>query len=279
MSEIGHVYTLRIEDINESGALLRFDNDLVLLPQREVTSTMQVGQELSVFVYRGRQDRLVGTLKPPVAQAGEFALLRVSQANKYGAFLDWGLDKELLVPFADQPERMQLDRHYLVRICVDNSGRLIASARIERYLEVQHDLQVGQEVELLLWKFTDLGAKVIINNRYAGLLYRDDLPPGIARGDKFTGYIKRVREDFLVDVTIHKVGKAGREDARQFLLETLQQAGKLPLSDKSSPAEIETALGLSKKAFKRAVGALYKEGLIVLEEDSISLKSAPRNLT
>ncbi len=276
MLEIGHIYTLRIEELNESGALLRFNDETILLPQREVSSNMSVGQELDIFVYRGRQDRLVGTLKPPVAQVGEFALLRVSQANQYGAFLDWGLDKELLVPFADQPERMQLDRHYLVHICVDNSGRLIASARVERYLEVQHDLQIGQEVDLLLWKFTDLGAKVIINNRFGGLLYRDDLPQGIARGDKFLGYIKRVREDFLVDVTLTKVGKAGREDARQFLLEALQQAGKLPLSDKSTPAEIEELLGLSKKAFKRAVGALYKEGLIVLEEGSIRLKSAPR---
>lgn len=276
MLEIGHVYTLRIEELSESGALLRFENEMILLPQREVSSAMSVGQELDVFVYRGRQDRLVCTLKPPVAQVGEFALLRVSQANKYGAFLDWGLDKELLVPFADQPERMQVDRHYLVRICVDNSGRLIASARIERYLEVQHNLQVGQEVDLLLWKFTDLGAKVIINNRYGGLLYRDELPAGIARGDKFSGYIKRVREDFLVDVNIHKVGKAGRDDARQFLLETLQQAGSLPLTDKSTPDEIEEALGLSKKAFKRAVGALYKEGLIALEEHCIRLKTAPR---
>jgi len=276
MLQIGHIYTLCIENLNESGALLRFEDETILLPQREVTAAMHVGQELDIFVYRGRQDRLVGTLKPPVAQVGEFALLRVSQVNKYGAFLDWGLDKELLVPFADQPERMQLDRHYLVRIGVDNSGRLIASARIERYLEVQHDLHVGQEVELLLWKFTDLGAKVIINNSFGGLLYRDDLAPGIARGDKFVGYIKRVREDFLVDVTIHKVGKAGREDARQFLLEAIQQAKTIPLTDKSSPNEIEELLGLSKKAFKRAVGALYKEGIITLEEDSIHLKTAPR---
>ncbi|MDY0190815.1 MAG: S1-like domain-containing RNA-binding protein [Desulfuromonas sp.] len=276
MLEIGHTYTLSIEELNESGALLRFEDETILLPQREVTAAMHVGQELDIFVYRGRQDRLVGTLKPPVAQVGEFALLRVSQVNKYGAFLDWGLDKELLVPFADQPERMQLDRHYLVRIGVDNSGRLIASARIERYLEVQHDLHVGQEVDLLLWKFTDLGAKVIINNSFGGLLYRDDLAPGIARGDKFVGYIKRVREDFLVDVTIHKVGKAGREDARQFLLEAIQQSKTIPLTDKSSPNEIEELLGLSKKAFKRAVGALYKEGIITLEEDSIRLKTAPR---
>jgi len=272
MLEIGHIHTLLIEEINDSGALLRFDNELVLLPQREVKAAMHVGQELNVFVYRGRQDRLVGTLKPPIAQVGEFALMRVSQANKYGAFLDWGLDKELLVPFADQPERMQVDRHYLVRVCIDNSGRLIASARIERYLETQHNLQVGQEVDLLLWKFTDLGAKVIINNRYGGLLYRDELPKGIARGDKLRGYIKRTREDFLIDVTLSKVGKAGREDARQTLLQALQREKVLPLHDKSTPAEIEATLGMSKKAFKRAVGILYKEGLIDMEENGIRLK-------
>lgn len=272
MPEIGHVHTLLIERLNDSGALLRFGDELVLLPQREVSADMEVGQELSVFVYRGRQDRLVGTLKPPVVQAGEFALLRVNQVNQYGAFLDWGLDKELLVPFADQPERMKVDRHYLVRVCVDNSGRLIASARIERYLEVAHDLIVGQQVELLLWKFTDLGAKVIINNRFGGLLYRDELPSGIARGDRLSGYVKRLREDFLVDVTLHKVGKAGREDARKVLLDALKEHKVLPLTDKSSPQQIEALLGLSKKAFKRALGTLYKEGLVIMEEQSIRLK-------
>jgi len=277
MLEIGHVHTLLIEQINDSGALLRFGDELVLLPQREVTRAMEVGQEVNIFVYRGRQDRLVGTLNPPVAQVGEFALLRVSQTNKYGAFLDWGLDKELLVPFADQPERMKLDRHYLVHIGIDNSGRLLASARIERFLETQNNLKVGQEVDLLLWKFTDLGAKVIINNRYGGLLYREDLPHGIARGDKMRGYVKRLRDDFLIDVTLHKVGKAGRDDARQVVLEALQQEKTLPLTDKSSPAQIDTLLGISKKAFKRAVGTLYKEGIITLEEECIKLKATKRD--
>ena len=273
MLEIGHVHKLLIDQINESGALLRFNDEMALLPQREVKNSMYCGQEISVFIYRGRQDRLVATMKPPLAQVGEFALMRVSQANQYGAFLDWGLDKELLVPFADQPERMLVDQHYIVYVCLDNSGRLIASARIERHLEVANDLKVGDEVDLLLWKFTDLGAKVIINNRFGGLLYRDELPQGSARGAKMVGYIKRLREDYLIDVTLRKVGKAGREDARQFLLEALQQHQSLALTDKSSPEQIDAVLGLSKKAFKRAVGALYKEGLIILEEESIRLKS------
>ncbi|MEA3466373.1 MAG: S1-like domain-containing RNA-binding protein [Thermodesulfobacteriota bacterium] len=273
MLEIGHVHKLVIDQINDSGALLRFGDELVLLPQREVARSMHVGQDLAVFVYRGRQDRLVATLKPPVAQVGEFALLRVSQANQYGAFLDWGLDKELLVPFAEQPERMRIDRHYIVRVCLDNSARLIGSARIERHLDAERiDLIVGQEVDLLLWKLTDLGAKMIIDNRYGGLLYRDELPHGIDRGVTMKGYVKRVREDYLIDVTLRKVGKAGREDSRQFLLEALQEQGMVPLTDKSSPEQIEALLGLSKKAFKRAVGALYKEGLIVLDAECIRLK-------
>lgn len=274
MLEIGRVHTLPIRQIDESGAHLPFGDEMLLLPLREVSRTMHVGQELDVFVYRGRQDRLVGTLTPPTAQVGEFALLRVSQANNFGAFLDWGLDKELLVPFSEQPERMSIDRYYLVRICLDNTGRLIGSARIERHLEAEHlDLTVGQEVDLLLWKLTDLGAKVIINNRYGGLLYRDELTPDMGRGITVKGYIKRIREDYLIDVTLRKVGKAGREDARQFLLEYLQsEGGVVALTDKSSPAQIESLLGLSKKAFKRAVGALYKEGLILLEDEQIRLK-------
>lgn len=274
MLEIGRVHTLPISQIDESGAHLPFGDEMLLLPHREVLPTMHVGQELDVFVYRGRQDRLVGTLTPPAAQVGEFAMLRVSQANNFGAFLDWGLDKELLVPFSEQPDRMSIDRYYLVRVCIDNTGRLIGSARIDRHLEIEHlDLTVGQEVDLLLWKLTDLGAKVIINNRYGGLLYRDELTKDMGRGITVKGYIKRVREDYLIDVTLKKVGKAGREDARQFLLEYLQsEGGVVALTDKSSPGEIEALLGLSKKAFKRAVGALYKEGLIVLEDQQIRLK-------
>jgi predicted RNA-binding protein (virulence factor B family) len=272
MIEIGRMHTLSVERIDERGATLLLEDQPVLLPRNEVSPQMKTGDELTVFVYRGRQDVLVATFKKPLAMAGEFALLRVSQANKFGAFLDWGLDKELMVPFAEQPERMKVGRDYIVHVGLDNSGRLVGSARIERYLEQDEvDLCPGQEVDVLIWQFTDLGAKVIINNRFGGLIYRDDLPAGVKRGETGKAYVMRVREDNLVDITLRKVGKAGLDEARQVVFEALQQEGRLPLTDKSSPEEIEQLLGLSKKAFKRAVGTLYKERLIELVDGEIRL--------
>lgn len=273
MLEVGHIHTLFIEEINDRGALLRFGEAMALLPRRELPRDANVGQSLAVFVYHGRQDRLVATLTPPLAQVGEFALMRVSQANQYGAFLDWGLDKELLVPFAEQPEPMKQDRHYIVRVCIDNTGRLIGSAKIDRYLEFATiELNVGDEVDALIWKFTDLGVKAIINQRYSGLLYKDDLPPGIERGQHLSAYVKRIRDDHGIDLCLHKVGKAGVDEAKEKVWALLQQQPALALTDKSSPEQIEALLAMSKKAFKRAIGGLYKEGKIVLDEHEIRRK-------
>ncbi|MCD6526547.1 MAG: GntR family transcriptional regulator [Desulfuromonas sp.] len=273
MIEIGRMHTLVIEDLNDRGAILLLEGQRVLLPQREVAASNRIGQEMTVFVYRGRQEQLIATLSPPKAQVGEFALLEVSQANQYGAFLDWGLDKELMVPFAEQPERMRVGRSYIVYVGLDNSGRLIGSGRIDRHLEIENiKLKTGDEVEVMIWQLTDLGAKVIINNRYGGLIYKSDLPPGARRGEKGTAYVQRVREDNLIDICMHKVGKAGLDEAKDVVMAALQELGRLPLTDKSSPTEIEQLLGLSKKAFKRALGGLYKQGMVVLEEDGVRLK-------
>lgn len=273
MIEIGRQHTLVVHEITDRGAILLLEEQPVLLPQREVTPTLQCGQELTVFVYRGRQDQLVATLQLPKAQVGEFALLQVSQTNKFGAFLDWGLDKELLVPFAEQPERMRIGRNYVVYVHLDNTGRLIGSARIDRHLETEDvALKPGDEVEVMIWQFTDLGAKVIINNRYGGLIYRSELPRDIKRGDKGMAYVQQVRDDNLIDITLRKVGKAGMDEAKQLVYQALQSDGMLPLGDKSAPEEIEQLLGLSKKAFKRAIGGLYKDGLVELGPTETRLK-------
>ncbi len=273
--EIGTTHNLEILDIDTRGATLAWNNgQSILLPQSQVPPQALVGQHLRVFVYRGRKEVLIATLEPPIAQNGEFALMRVKQTNEFGAFMDWDLDKDLLVPFAQQPEKMLLDRHYIVHVGIDNTGRLIGSAKVERYLNPDPSALVpGQEVNALVWQFTDLGVKLILDNTYTGLLYRSELPEGIKRGDRLQAYVQRVREDGGVDLSLTPVGKVAREQDGERILRELKQHKTLPLHDRSTPEEIQAALGLSKKAFKRAVGTLYKEGKIDLLPSGIALKS------
>ena len=275
MLEIGTTHNLEILHIDERGATLAWnEGHSVLLPQSQVPEQAAPGQRLEVFVYRGRKEALVATLEPPIAQSGEFALMRVKHTNQYGAFMDWGLDKDLLVPFAQQPEKLQQDRHYIIHVGIDNTGRLIGSAKVERFLSPDlSTLTPGQEVTALVWQFTDLGAKLILDNTWSGLLYRSEVPSGLKPGDRLQVYVQRVREDGGVDISLNPVGKVAREQAAERILRELKKAQQLPVHDGSTPAEIEAALGLSKKAFKRAVGTLYKEGKIELLPTGIRLKS------
>lgn len=273
MLDIGRRNTLTISEIDRNGAHFRTVEGDVLLPGRELPNGSRAGDALEVFVYQGSAGKLAATLRTPLAQVGEFALLKVVQVSKVGAFLDWGLDKDLLVPFSEQPERMQLGRRYLVKLCLDNRGRIVGTARIDQCLEPgPGNLKDGDRVELLIWAFTDLGVKVIINDLYAGLLYRDELRSGQQRGSRLTGYIKRVRDDGKIDVTLRRVGVEGVEEAKQEILAALAATGELPLHDRSTAGEIRERLGMSKKSFKKAVGGLYKDGKIELLENGIHLK-------
>jgi predicted RNA-binding protein (virulence factor B family) len=208
-----------------------------------------------------------------MAQAGEIALLTVRSVDQHGAFLNWGLAKDLLAPFSLQPERMEIGKSYLVKVELDQLGRPFANARIEECLDrVRPELNEGEPVGLLIWQITDLGAKVIVNNCFPALLYQDELPPGSYPGIKLSGYVKRLREDGKLDVTLRKVGAEGVSDARDAILKVLAaNGGSLPLHDHSSPAIIKQILGMSKKAFKKAVGGLYKDGLVKLTDENIRL--------
>ena len=273
MYEIGRINTLRVHHIDDQGVWLEAGQQRILLPATEVVASMKQGEQLEVFLYRGSTGELVATPKRPKAQVGEFVLLKVSAITKHGAFLDWGLDKELLIPFSEQPERMRVGRNYLVKVTLDKLGRTVGSARIDRHLETENiELQEGQEVELLIWEFTDLGAKVIIDNRYGGLLYRDELPPGQRRGDRLKGYVRHIREDLKIDVALRRGGIEEVKEAQQTILQALDKVGFLPLHDKSAPLEIKQSLGMSKKLFKKAVGGLYKKRIIELTEQGIRRK-------
>jgi uncharacterized protein len=276
MSDIGRIVTLTVDRVDDRGIWLRSDSEPILLSRRDAASAVQPGEELSVFLYRDGSGHVRATLKHPHAQVGEFALLTVRAVGPYGAFLDWGVEKDLLVPFRHQPEKMEEGRSYLVRVALDREGRPFATARIEDYLEPRAEgLSEGDEIFLTLWQFTDLGAKVIVNHRFGGLLYRDELRPGSRPGNRLTGYVKRLREDGKIDVTLRKIGTKGAEEAREIVLVALKKSpeGFLPLNDESSPEKIRQMLGLSKKAFKKALGGLYKGGLVELTREGVRLKS------
>lgn len=273
MLEIGRIQSLKIEKLDESGAWFKAGPHRILLPVEEVPAATAVGARLEVFLYRRGDGEMVATLRRPKAQEGEFALLKVRQVAKPGAFLDWGMEKDLLVPYSEQPEPMKAGRSYIVKVCVDSLGRMVGTGRIDRCLETEPvDLKEGEEVRAMIWEFTDLGAKVIINDLYGGLVYQDELPPGLKRGDRLRTYVRKIREDNKIDLSLRKSGPEGVEDAKTVILEALRkQGGFLPLHDQSSPEELKKALGLSKKSFKKAVGGLYKAGQVELTEAGIRL--------
>jgi len=273
MLDIGRVQTLTIDYLDQRGAWLLAGEQLVLLPARQVPQSAGPGTALEVFVYL-HAGLPMATRRRPLAQVGECTLLQVNSVDQNGTFLEWGMEKELLAPFSEQPVRMQQGRRYLVRVCLDEQGRCFASGRIDRWLEPPEGLRAGQEVDLLIWRFTDLGAMVIVDGRFAALLYRNEMRPGMKIGDRFKGFVKTLRPDGKLDVTLHRGGKESTDRAMQTLLEALAPSGFLPLHDHSPAELIRQHLGMSKKIFKKAVGGLYKAGRIELAPDGIRLKKS-----
>jgi uncharacterized protein len=271
--ELCRLHTLKVSHIDQRGIWLVAGERLAHLPRREAP-LVSPGEQLEVFLYQVVADELQATCRRPLAQAGEFALLTVRSVDQHGAFLDWGLAKDLLVPFSLQPDRMQVGRSYLVKVGLDQQGRPFGNGRIEECLEqARPELHEGEPVDLLIWQITELGAKVIVNQCFPALLYRDELPAGSNTGLQLTGYVKRLRDDGKLDVTLRKVGHEGVADARDVILKVLAaNDGSLPLHDQSSPAIIKQILGMSKKTFKKAIGGLYRDGLVKLTEEGVSLK-------
>jgi uncharacterized protein len=271
----GTYQQLQVEKITASGAYLASAAGEILLPRKYLPPGLQPGDTIEVFVYLDSADRPIATTRTPKARVGEFAVLTVTDTGRVGAFLDWGLEKDLLVPFSEQPQPMRKGERHVVRVYLDNSGRIAASAKIGKFLETEQiPLQVGEEVELLLYALTDLGAKVIINGRYGGLLFKNELHGRPRPGTRLKGYVRNLRADSKIDVTLKKGGSAEMAGSRERLLKALEAAGGfLPLGDKSPPERIGAVLKMSKKSFKKAVGNLYKEGFIELAADGIKLRS------
>ncbi len=241
----------------------------VLLPTRYVPEGVAPGDRLEVFLYTDSEDRPIATTETPLAEADEFASLRVVSVGSIGAFLDWGLPKDLLLPFRAQLGRVEPERNVVVRIYCDRvSGRPVATAKVDAFLEMPPEgLREGQAVDLLFYEETDLGTKAIVNGHFGGLLYHELGKLGPEMGSQTRGYIQHVRDDGKIDLTLVPSGKAGIDAAQETVLDALRRAGgRIELGDRSEPAEIRSALGLSKKAFKRAVGVLYRERRIRIGE-------------
>lgn len=277
MISLGNYNTLRITRFTQHGAYLDGGNvGEILMPQKYVSRQMRIGDQVDVFVYLDQGERLVGTLETPLARVGDFAFLRVAWVNEFGAFLDWGLMKDLFVPFREQKMPMQQGRSYLVHIHIDpETQRIVASAKVERYLQraTTGRYHRGQEVEIVIQQKTPLGFKCIADNRCPGQLYDNqifDVQP--QAGDVFTATIVNVRPDGKLDLSLQRIGKGRFRDFAEQLREALQQAGgSLPVSDHSSPEELQQRFGVSKKTFKRAVGTLYKNGELLISPNKITL--------
>lgn len=273
MLAIGNFNKLKITRITAEGAYLATDEGEVLLPGRQLPAGVGPGDRIDVFVYLDSADRPAATTVAPKAAVGEFAFLAVTDTGKFGAFLDWGLEKDLLVPFAEQRERMRRGERHVVAVYLDNSGRIAASAKIGKFLDTADiALREGDEVELLIYELTELGAKVIINGRHGGVLFRSELH-GREVGERLKGYVKKIRDDRKIDVTLKKEGSRELAEPKEQIVQALTaRGGFLPLNDKSSPEMIAELLRMSKKTFKKAVGGLYKERLVDLTDEGVKLR-------
>lgn len=276
MLKIGNYNQLEVIEKTEDGYYLDSDKGDIFLPLEDLPEALQPGETVKVFVYNDSEDCLVATTSQPDAVVGEFAYLLVVDVTRIGAFLDWGLEKDLFVPFREQRERMKRGEKHIVRIYLDNkTNRLVASAKIYSFLDERaENLVEGQRVKLLIYKFTDLGVMAIVNHRFSGVLYRNEIFEKVQVGDSRIGYIKKIREeDGKIDLTLRPLGYAAVHDSKSVVLEKLVQAGGfLPYHDKSSPSEIIDFFNMSKKGFKKAIGGLYKEGKITISDLGIRLK-------
>ncbi len=273
--KIGQFNTLTIDRDTKVGLFLTDGKEDVLLPNKYVPKVFEIGEEITVFVYLDHEERPVATTLVPYIFLNEFALLRVNYINQIGAFMDWGMEKDILVPFKEQARPMEKGKRYLVYLYMDEkTNRLVASSKSNQFLNNDViTVEKGEEVDLIISHITDIGINVIINQKHKGLVYKDEVyDDAIRTGDKMKGYIKTIRPDGKIDVSLHKQGFENIEPNSEIIMNELRASrGFLRLNDNSNPEDIKTVLKMSKKTFKKAIGLLYKEKLIEIKEDGIYL--------
>lgn len=275
MFHLGQYNTLTVLRFTNPGAYLGDDEDNdVLLPNKYITPDLSVGDEIEVFLYLDSEDRIVATTEKPKIELNSFAILPVKEVTHFGAFLDWGLEKDLLVPFKEQGQKMEEGKSYLVYLYLDDATqRLVASAKVKKFFESEH-IMVNEkdEVDLLICDTTELGKNVVVNDTYSGLIYNNDIFRPLRRGERCKGYVTKVREDGKLDISLEKPGFLKIEPNSEVILDYLKKHdGVMRLTDKSDPDKVRELLGMSKKTFKQALGNLYKQRLVVIHDDHVSL--------
>lgn len=273
MVELGKTCRLPVVKQVEFGVYLNADAlGQVLLPRKYVPENCAIGDEVEVFIYLDSEDTPIATTRKPLAEVGQFAYLQTIATGAYGAFLDWGLDKDLLLPFAEQRQKAEEGRSYLVYVHVNRADeRIVASAKIDKFIDkTPAHYRNGEQVEVIIAGKSDLGYKVIVNQQHWGVIHNSDVFRNLRYGQTVKAFIKQVRADGKLDVALQQGGKQELDKQSQLILKRLKQAnGFLPFSDKTAPEVIYAELGMSKKAFKKAIGGLYKAGEITISDDGL----------
>ncbi len=276
MLQIGKMNTLTVVELEDRGAWLAAgEYGELLLPKRQLPEGVAEDGEVSVFLYLDADCEPVITTDKPFAMVGDIVGLKVVNANKIGAFLDWGMKKDLFVPSREQNKPMQVGHVYLVHLMLDNEGRMVGTSRLERFLRVDPPFKAGDEVTALPGEHTPLGIKAVVNGQYSGMLFKNEVFGRLMTGRPLTAWVKQVREDGKLDLTLQKPGQDRMDDAGGRILTRLQkQGGSLAVGDKSEPELIYKMFNMSKGTFKKAIGGLYKQGKIVIEDSCITLVAA-----
>ena len=278
MIRLGNINSLPLQRRDDKGGWFNAEEfGEIFLPLKQLPRDAKIGELIKLFIYLDGDGELVVTIYKPYAEVGDFASLKVVSANRLGAFLDWGLKKDLFVPAREQAVAMQVDRHYVVHLYLDREGRVAATSKLDRFLdEDPANYRTGDEVSLLPCEHTPLGIKSIVDGRHWGVLYHNEIYGRVTLGREIRGFINHVREDGKLDVTLNQSGAAGTDKAADKILARLsKQGGYLPVGDKSPPELISQLFAMSKGAFKKAIGALYKQGKIDIEEEGIRLRNQP----
>jgi len=275
MIEIGKLNTLTVLKIVDHGIYLDGEHlGEILMPERYVPDNCRVGESIEAFIYLDSADLLIATTEKPYVMVGKCAYLKVVDVNQAGAFLDWGLPKDLLVPYSEQISPLKIGQSYTVLVYLDeNTNRIAATQKLDTYLsEEAKYFKPEQAVDLLIFGKTELGYKAVINNTHIGLIYKNEIFQTLIHGEKLKGFIKTIREDRKIDLCLQLPGKDARDDLNSRILEHLKKNdGVSTLTDKSSPEDIYQCFAVSKKNYKKAIGRLYKKRLILIEEDKITL--------
>jgi uncharacterized protein len=271
---LGEMNRLKVIKEVDFGLYLDGEIDEILIPKRYVPVNTQVGDMLDVFLYRDSEDRLIATTQLPKVMVGEYALLEVVDTNRFGVFMDWGMPKDLFVPFQEQNGKMAIGRSYVVKVYIDNeTNRIAASARIEHFLEKENlDFEIGQEVEIIPFKYTDLGVKAIVNREFEGMLYTNEIFERINLGETKKAFVNKIRNDGKIDLKLKRTGYSENSTSQNTVMVQLNKNnGFLPFHDKSSPEAIYDQFGMSKRDFKQAIGGLYKENKIKIGDNGITI--------